>query len=76
MLLKNYIIDKLIKYFANKLSENSYFQKLSLNTYRQIESMRQATFHEFVNYDSSRTTIHQLLRKLIESGRDFIKKGQ
>lgn len=74
MKLNNYIIDKLINYLARKLSENRYFQKISLTTYRQLESMRQATFDEFPNHDYSQTAVRQLLRKLIDSGRNFIKK--
>ena len=74
MKLNNYIIDKLINYLARKLSENHYFQKVSLTTYRQLESMRQAAFDEFPNNDYSQTTVRQILRKLIDSGRNFIKK--
>lgn len=73
MQLKNHIIDKIIKFLANKLAENRSFQKFSLKTYRRIENIQQTTFDEFLQSDFPQTKIHLLLRKLVKSGQDFLK---
>lgn len=74
MLLKGQIINRLINYVSGKLAENHSFQKLSLLTHDKIEGLRRATIGEIVSPDSSQASIRRLMDKLIESGRDFLKR--
>ena len=75
MAFKGQIINQIIKYLASKLAENHSFQKLSLNAHEKIEGMRRASMEEFINSDPTQTSIRRLLSKLIESGKDFLKKS-
>ena len=75
MALKGRVLNQIINYLAFKLEENQSFQKLSFNAHEKIEGMRRATMNEFINSDPTHLSIRRLLRKLIESGRDFLKKS-
>lgn len=75
MALKGRILNQIINYLASKLAENQSFQKLSLNAHEKIQGMRQATINEFINSDATQILIRRLLNKLIESGRDFLRKS-
>ena len=74
MPLKGHIINQFIKYVAGKLADNHSFQRLSLLTHEKIEGLRRAAIDEIVNPDPSQASIRRLLNKIIETGKDFLKK--
>ena len=75
MVLKGRILNQIINYLASKLAENQSFQKISFNAHEKIEGIRRAAMDEFINSDPAQTSIKRLISKLIESGRDFLKKS-
>lgn len=74
MPLKGRILNQIIEYLASKLAENQSFQKISLRTHERIQVMRRAALDEFLSPDTTQTSVRRLLSKLIESGKDFLKK--
>jgi len=74
MSFKGRIFSEFVKYISSKLAENNSFQKLSLRAHERIEGMRRAALDEFLSPDITQTSMRRLLNKLIESGKDFLKK--
>lgn len=75
MPLQSRVISQIIKYLSGKLAENESFQRLSLSAHEKVEGMRRSALNEISNSDPTQTSIHGLLNKMIQSGKDFLKKS-
>lgn len=74
MPFKGRILNEIMKYVSSKLAENHSFQKLSLRTHERLEGLRRAALDEFISPDNTQISMRRLLNKLIEAGKDFLKK--
>lgn len=74
MPLTGQLIGKMTNYVAGKLAEHHSFQRLSLLIHDKIEELRRAAICEIVSPESPQESFRRFLNKMINSGKDFLKR--